>query len=169
MKYYFALMGFFIAVDQATKGWAMVALNFYETKPFIPNFIDLTLLENKGVSFSFLSNLPDWIRLPLLIGVSLIASIWLIYYFVKEYEQSNLFFRYSFSMIIAGAISNLVDRCFGGAVTDFLHFRWYETSFFVNNLADVFISIGVVLFLFSQSKKPQINKVDHSSGLTNTK
>ncbi len=163
MKYYFALIGFLIALDQATKIWAMSALNFYETRPFIPNLIDLTLLENKGISFSFLSDLPDWFRLPLLIGVSLIASIWLVYHFVKEYETSNLFFRYSFSMIISGAVSNLVDRSFDGAVTDFLHFRWYDTSFFVNNLADIFISIGVVLFLLSQSKKDQTNEKTDSA------
>ncbi|MCZ6748311.1 MAG: signal peptidase II, partial [SAR324 cluster bacterium] len=55
--------------------------------------------------------------------------------------------EWAFLLILPGAIGNLIDRAWFGTVTDFLHFRFYSTSFFVNNVADVFISLGVVTFV----------------------
>ena len=53
----------------------------------------------------------------------------------------------AFQLILAGAIGNLIDRALFGVVTDFIHFRFYSTSFFVNNIADILISAGVVAYL----------------------
>jgi signal peptidase II len=49
--------------------------------------------------------------------------------------------------IIPGAVGNLIDRVLYSHVTDFLQFRWYDVGFFSNNLADIYISAGVVIFL----------------------
>ena len=71
----------------------------------------------------------------------------MIYYQTRYWKEIDFNSRIGLIFVIPGATGNLVDRFFYGYVTDFIHFRWYETSFFVNNLADCFISIGVIFFI----------------------
>ena len=109
--------------------------------------MDLTHVHNRGVSFSFLADISDSIRIPLLVGVSLIATVAMLYYQSRYWEELDFCTRAGLTCVIPGAAGNLVDRVFYGYVTDFFHFRWYETSFFVNNIADCFISVGVLFFI----------------------
>ena len=147
MKLYFSMMIVLLAIDEGTKVWVRSHILGTDLIPIIPNLIDLTFVENKGVSFSFFSDLPDMIRLPFLIGLPSLVVLWMLYFLIKEQHQMDAFTRWGFVWIIPGAVGNLTDRILFGAVTDFMHFRWYEYSFFVNNFADCFISIGVVLLL----------------------
>ena len=62
-----------LALDQFSKIWVRETIPLYEMTPLVPNFLDLTHVQNRGVSFSFLSDLEDPIRIPLLVGVSLVA------------------------------------------------------------------------------------------------
>ncbi len=149
MKLAFGIIVILTLIDQGSKIWVRENVGMHEITPLLTNFLDLTFVENRGVSFSFLADLPDIIRLPLLIGISLIAVVWMIYYLVRHWNDLDSYMRFAFICIIPGALGNLIDRALLGAVTDFLHFRWYENSFFVNNLADCFISAGVVFFILS--------------------
>ena len=143
------IMAVLLAADQLSK---MVVHHMIEPRqiiPFIPNMIELTFVRNKGVSFSFLADLPDAFRLPLLIGVSSVAVVGMLYYLFRYWDQTDIYLKGGFVLIIPGAFGNLIDRVAYGAVTDFMHFHWYDQSFFVNNVADCFISIGVIGFLLS--------------------
>ena len=137
----------FVVLDQGAKTLVRVYVPLHQTRNLIPHLIDLTHVENKGVSFSFLGGVSDDIRLPLLIGISLLALGLLGYYWWQQRKGLNALSHFAFQLILGGAIGNLVDRVLIGAVTDFLHFRYYSTSFFVNNLADILISAGVVAYL----------------------
>jgi signal peptidase II len=118
-------------------------------------------VQNRGVSFSLLADISDSFRVPLLVGVSLLAVVAMLYYQTRYWSELDFFTRSGLVLVLPGATGNLIDRAVYGYVTDFLHFHWYETSFFVNNLADCFISFGVIFFiiplLFSKNESPSSN------------
>ena len=142
-----ALMLALLALDQLGKLWVRLEVPLHRTTPLIPNFIDLTHTENPGVSFSLLAGLAAGVRVPLLAGISLVAVAALGWYWLRHRKQMGAFAELALLLILPGAVGNLIDRAWFGVVTDFLHFRIYSTSLFVNNIADIEISAGVVAYL----------------------
>ena len=136
-------MALLILADQAVKLEVRRSVPFGQRTVLIPNLLELTHTKNDGVSFGFLAGLPGWV----LVAVSMAAIVMLTFFWVTRREKLNGMSHLAFLLILPGAIGNLIDRAFLGAVTDYLHFRFYSTSFFVNNLADILISAGVVAFL----------------------
>ena len=134
-------------LDLGSKIWVRANVPLYETTELLTNFIDLTHVTNPGVSFSFLADFSEIYRIPLLVGVSLLAVSAMLFYQTRNWNNLDFFTRSGLACVLPGATGNLVDRVVYGYVTDFFHFRWYETSFFVNNLADCFISLGVAFFI----------------------
>ena len=143
------IMFLMLALDLITKLWVRANIPLYQMNRLLENFIDLTHVQNRGVSFSFLSDMHDAIRVPLLVGVSSIAVLIMIIYQIVYWYELEFYVRLGLIFVLPGAIGNLIDRIFFGYVTDFLHFRFYEISFFVNNLADCFISIGAFFLIIS--------------------
>jgi signal peptidase II len=141
------LMILLLGLDLSSKMWVRANVPLYEITELLTNFIDLTHVQNRGVSFSFFADIADSFRIPLLVGVSLVAVVAMIFYQTRYWKELDFFTRSGLVCILPGAAGNLADRVVYGYVTDFFHFRWYETSFFVNNLADCFISLGVVFFI----------------------
>ena len=141
------LMILLFGLDLSSKIWIRANVPLYETTELLANFIDLTHVQNPGVSFSFLADFSDFFRIPLLVGVSLLAVAAMLYYQTRYWNDLDFFTRSGLACVLPGAAGNLIDRAVYGYVTDFFHFRWYETSFFVNNLADCFISLGVAFFV----------------------
>ncbi len=137
----------FLGLDLGSKIWVRANIPLYETTGLLTNFLDLTHVQNRGVSFSFLADYSDSIRIPLLVGVSLVATVAMLYYQTRYWDELDFCTCSGLACVIPGAVGNLIDRVVYGYVTDFFHFRWYETSFFVNNIADCFISVGVVFFI----------------------
>ena len=148
MRYLFAIVGL-TALDQVIKVWARAALAEGAYLELIPNFIHLTHQENRGISFSFLANLPDVWRAPLLAGVSALVILGLGVYCYRHRHSLPTSEAWGYSLILAGAMGNLIDRAWRHSVTDYMYFHWYDTGFFVNNLADDLISVGFVLILWS--------------------
>ncbi|MEE2716963.1 MAG: signal peptidase II [SAR324 cluster bacterium] len=153
-----------LALDIGTKVWVRAAVPLHELTPLLPSLLDLTHVQNRGVSFSFLADLADGIRIPLLVGVSALASLGMLYYLYRKLAAEEVWARLGLALIIPGALGNLLDRVLYGHVTDFLHFRWGETSFFVNNLADCFISFGVVALVAASWQEHRQAKNDLCSG-----
>jgi len=141
------IMIVFLGIDLGSKIWVRDNLHLYQTIELLKNFLDLTHVQNRGISFSFFSDLSDFIRIPLLVGVSSVAVIGMIYYQTRFWDELDSYTRYGLVWVLPGATGNLIDRAVYGYVTDFLHFHWYEISFFVNNFADCFISLGVIFFI----------------------
>ena len=141
------IMILLLGLDFGSKIWVRTNVPLYEITGLLTNFVDLTHVQNRGVSFSLFADFSDSLRIPLLVGVSLVAIAAMLYYQTRYWQEMDLFTRSGLVCVLPGAAGNLIDRAFYGYVTDFLHFRWYETSFFVNNLADCFISLGVIFFI----------------------
>lgn len=155
---YIVVIGILVAIDQGIKLWVRTYLTPDSFIEIIPHLIHLTYQENQGISFSLLSNLPDALRVPLLTGVSLLVILGLIVYIVYNRHQLNRGEKWGFSLILAGAIGNLIDRAFRQQVTDYMYFHFYDTSFFVNNFADDLISIGFVLMIWQSFKSKDKEK-----------
>lgn len=153
MKFYFMLGLLFAFTDQVAKEIARKFLTSESYLEVIPNMIHLTYQENKGVSFSFLNNLPDSYRVPLLVSVSTLVIVGIAFYLYRQWKNTNRIERWGFTLVLGGAIGNLIDRAFYHSVVDFMYFHFYETGFFINNLADDYISIGFVLLLINSFLK----------------
>ena len=123
----------FLGLDLGSKILVRANIPLYETTGLLTNFLDLTHVQNRGVSFRFLADYSDSIRIPLLVGVSLVAVVGMLYYLIRYRQKLDLYTRLGLEFIIPGAVGNLIDRAWFGQVTDFIHFRWYDFSFFINN------------------------------------
>jgi signal peptidase II len=141
------LMLLLTALDQASKAWVVANVPLNTQSVLIPNLINLTHIKNPGVSLGMLSDMPEAIRTPLLVGLSAVISVGMLVYLLKNYNSTENYARLGLVFIIPGAVGNLIDRILHSHVTDFLQFRWYEVGFFSNNFADIYISAGVVIFL----------------------
>ncbi|MCH8843580.1 MAG: signal peptidase II [SAR324 cluster bacterium] len=150
------VMGALLLLDQLPKIWVRAHIPMHHTMNLIPYLIDLTHVENKGVSFSMLGGLPELVRVPILVGISLAAVAVLAYYWIRYRNRMNAWTHFGFVLILAGASGNLIDRAVFGTVTDFFHFRFFETSFFVNNVADILISLGVVCYVIGLLRKSPV-------------
>ena len=146
-----------VAIDQLTK--AVVRNNMFigESKPIINNFFHLTYITNDGMAFGL--DFPGGSLLFNFVSISL--TIFLIWYYWQE-RNSNIMLRISLLCILAGAIGNLIDRILFGTVVDFLDFMIGGYHWYVFNIADSSVTVGMCLYiLFSikyQSKvKPIIN------------
>ena len=149
LSYGLFVIVFLTGLDQCSKMWIDRNIPLNDSIPIIPNFIGIAHIKNSGVSFGFLGNLPDSLRLPLLIGVSTIVSIAMLYYLIRHWSTIDRFMKIALILILPGAFGNLLDRALYGVVTDFIQFCWFEINFFSNNLADCFISIGFIFLILS--------------------
>jgi len=132
-----------IAADQLSKGWILYGLKLPEigSVALLP-FLNFTMVWNYGISMGLPigESLGKWGIIALTVAVSL----WLLHWLKKSERK---FEALSLSLIIGGAIGNIIDRFLHGAVVDFVHLHAGGYSFYVFNLADSSISIGVVLLL----------------------
>ncbi|MCX7174326.1 MAG: signal peptidase II [Proteobacteria bacterium] len=140
------LSGLVIALDQATKAVLASAFRLGESLTLTP-FFDLVFVFNRGAAFNFLSDAAGWQRW-FFIGLALIISAWIIA-MLKRHAAEKLFSA-AMSLILGGAMGNVVDRVNHGAVVDFLSFHvagYYWPAF---NVADSAITVGVALMLWEQ-------------------
>jgi signal peptidase II len=142
-----------ILLDQIVKLFIQQKMELNETIPIIPNVFHITYIRNKGAAFGILSSLPDIVRIPFFIIVGITFILFIIYYFDKILKQ-NFLIKFSFSLIIGGAIGNFIDRIRFGEVIDFIEVGINEKyKWPVFNLADSAITIGVLLLIFSLMNK----------------
>jgi len=134
--------------------------NYAERLNILP-FFDLILVHNKGAAFSFLASQPGWQRWFFSI-IALGISIWLIMW-LRRTPQHQTLLGLSLSLVLAGALGNLVDRLVNGFVVDYLLVYYPPYYFPAFNLADSVIFIGVVgLFIdFWQTEKAAKRDSEH--------
>ena len=135
-----------VILDQATKWLAEALLVPFQPVPLMP-LLNLTLMYNEGAAFSFLANAGGWQRW-LFAGFALVMTtvlaIWLL-----RLEKGDRVTAVTLSLIIGGAIGNLIDRVQTGRVVDFIDFyvgTWHWPAF---NVADSAISVGIVFLLIT--------------------
>ncbi len=128
-----------VILDQATKVIAASLLDINECVVAIPYLFNFHHIKNTGAAWGMFSD-NRWVFL----AISFIAIIALPI-FLYKYRKAPFLFGFSLSLIIGGAIGNMLDRLFaeGGGVTDFIEFAFMDFPIF--NVADIFVCIGAVL------------------------
>lgn len=142
------LVAFIFALDQYTKHLVVASWNLGESLPVIPGFFSLTYLRNRGGAFGLFSDLPETWRVAFFV-VFAIATVAALIWMLRTTARNDVLQRLALTAVIGGAAGNLYDRVRYGEVVDFLDVYvrdWHWPAF---NVADSFISCGVVLLLLS--------------------
>lgn len=140
-----------ILCDQLIKVFISHSLVEYEYIDIIKNVLTITHVHNTGAAFSLLSN-----NIWLLIGISLIALVFIYFYVLKKIVYTN-FNIFVYSLLIGGIIGNLIDRLVHGYVIDYISVNIFGYHFPIFNLADIFIVVSVIL-LFIKTFQEEICK-----------
>jgi len=133
-----------LVLDQASKLAVDATMQLYESIPLLPYF-NLTYARNTGAAFSLLAQAGGWQRwlfAGLALGISSVIMVWL-----KRLQRHETLMAVSLSLILGGAIGNLIDRVAYGYVIDFLHVYYQNWHWPAFNVADSAICIGVGLML----------------------
>ena len=148
-KYYFLSLILVIA-DQLTKMMVLGSLKLYESIE-ITSFLSLTHVHNYGAAFSFLADEDGW-QQYFLVSISVIASIAIILWMSKT-STNQPYKLIALSLILSGAIGNLIDRAVFGFVIDFINLHYQDFYWPVFNVADTAITLGVILLLLVDFKQ----------------
>ena len=143
----FAIIFFTFFLDLITKNYAVNNL-LLNHSVIINAFLNFTLAFNYGAAFSFLSDAGGWQRWFFVI-FSIVVISFIAYILIKD--QDSEYIAYSF--IFGGALGNLYDRFLLGYVIDFIEFHYNNFYWPIFNIADIAISIGIILLLYSMFSK----------------
>ena len=144
-----------IVLDQLTKLWVLNSLPEYTAIPVIDGFWNWYRTYNTGAAFSFLSDAGGWqiwFFTLLAVAISGLLGFWL-----SRTDRSDWRQAAPYSLVIGGAVGNVIDRLMHGHVIDFIQWHWQEHYWPSFNLADSAIvagAIGIALFgLFDAKRK----------------
>ena len=138
LMFFLIILVFFL--DRYSKTFILNNLN--ENLIYINDFINFDLIWNTGIGFGFLSSSSSLIYniISVIVGIIVIALV-----FISL--KSDKFDKTVFSLIIGGALGNFYDRIFFKAVPDFIDIHYGNFHWFTFNIADIFITIGVICFI----------------------
>jgi signal peptidase II len=141
-------------LDQASKLWLLFGVRLAENGPFaVLPFMDIVLAWNRGISYGLFQQYSDLGRWALVL-VSAVAAVWLGRWMWRESRPLTVV---ALALIIGGALGNGVDRAVYGAVVDFVHLHWGRFSWYIFNIADAAIVVGVAALLY-ESFRPGSDK-----------
>lgn len=143
-----------IILDQTSKLLADHFLNYHQAVELIPMF-NFTLMYNTGAAFSFLAQAGGWQRWFFLALTSIVSLF--IYVWIRKLKSHQILQATALSMILGGAIGNLIDRSIYGHVIDFLDVYYQQHHWPAFNIADSAISIGAFLLIYDTLKNKDEN------------
>ncbi|MDI9331838.1 MAG: signal peptidase II [Alphaproteobacteria bacterium] len=148
-----ALSAVVLGLDQLSKAWVVTHFNWGDSQT-VTWFFNLVRVHNEGAAFSFLSQAGGWQRW-FFTALGLSAALFMLW-LLRSHGQQKLF-AFALSMLMGGAVGNVIDRLIHGHVIDFLdfHFDWLEPIFLGGhfpafNLADSAITLGAACLLLDE-------------------
>ena len=138
------------SIDRITKNLILKYSEIHNTI-FINDFLNFELVWNTGIGFGLLSlsNVFFYNLITILIFLIII-------YIVYMFKKLSMIERYYFSLILGGAVGNFYDRVDLNAVPDFIDLHYKNFHWFTFNFADIFITMGIIIYLFSGFNKKEI-------------
>ena len=131
-----------VALDQWSKWMIKTSYNLYQSEPIIEGFFYFTYVTNDGMAFGL--SFPGGKTTLLIVTLILTGVImWMLW---KEKNSHNLI-RYGLTLILAGAIGNMIDRILYGKVVDFLDIMIGSFNWYIFNVADSAVTSGMILFI----------------------
>ena len=131
-----------IAFDQWSKWLIKSSFSLYQSQPVIEDFFHLTYITNEGMAFGL--TLPGG-KLVLLI-LTIILTGFIAGYLWNE-RNGHPFIKYGLALIFSGAIGNLIDRMIYGKVVDFIDIMIGDFNWYIFNVADTSVTVGMCLFV----------------------
>jgi signal peptidase II len=138
-----------IVLDQLTKTLIVNAFELGETLR-ITSFFNLVRVHNTGAAFSFLAGASGWQRW-FFVGLGAAASVFIVWMLRRHPTQTV--FCMAVSLILGGALGNVIDRLLHGYVIDFIQVHWAGWYFPSFNVADSAITVGAVLLVFDELRR----------------
>jgi signal peptidase II len=140
----YTVAGLVFILDQISKYWIVNIVRLPDVGSIgVLPFFRLTFVGNVGVSmgmFTAQSDVGRWSLVAVTATIAAVVAVWI----AREKQRLDVL---ALGLVLGGALGNIVDRVRFGYVVDFLHFFWGDKSFWVFNVADAAISLGVILLL----------------------
>ena len=138
--YFFIIIFTIFFLDRITK--IKILSNFGESVYFVNNYLNFDLIWNIGIGFGIMSTSSSVIYNLITFTIGFVI-LFLLYIFLISQKLEKI----SYSIIIGGALGNFYDRLVFNAVPDFIDIHYNNFHWFTFNVADIFISIGVLIFI----------------------
>ena len=143
---YFVTVFFIFLADRISKLYILSILeNFGNVNININSYINFVLVWNSGIAFGLLSF--DQSEIYNLITIFIIFINLLIVYLIIKIKDIRAYF---FLIVLGGSLGNLFDRIYYSAVLDFIDISFKNFHWFIFNVADIFISIGIICLIFAE-------------------
>jgi signal peptidase II len=139
-------IGTIVVVDQISKFIVKATIPLYDKHVVIPNFLDVTHVQNTGAAFGLLNAANFPYKSAVMIGIATLALVAISLY-ARQLGAHERLSRYGLALILGGAFGNLIDRAIAGYVVDFVDVYWGEAHFWAFNVADAAITVGAILVL----------------------
>ena len=138
----YGLIVVIVALDQWSKWAIKTSFNLYQSKPVIQDLLHFTYVTNDGMAFglSFPGGRHILLIMTILLTGFIIGFLW------KE-KNGHPLIKYGLALILSGAIGNLIDRLLYGKVVDFLDIMIGDFHWYIFNIADSSVTIGMILFI----------------------
>jgi signal peptidase II len=138
-----------ILLDQFTKVLILGNFQLGDSR-YVTSFFNVVRVHNTGAAFSFLANAAGWQRW-FFVGLGAVATVFILV-MLKRHGQQTLFAT-ALSLILGGAIGNVIDRLLHGYVVDFIQVHWSGRAFPSFNVADSAITVGAVLLIWDEVRR----------------
>lgn len=129
-----------LLLDQLSKLYIDSSFRVYDSVTVFKNFFHITYIRNPGAAFGIFADNDASFRIPFFLTLSLIAAAGILFFY-RTVE--DILLQVALSLILGGAIGNMIDRARYGEVIDFIDVHWYNKHWPAFNLADSAITIGV--------------------------
>ena len=141
----FSIIFIFLA-DRLSKFYIIIlSKKNFNQEIFQSKYLDLVLIWNDGIAFGLLSIQENYLYnfITLIIGLIILVLIYLIY-------KSKNFKKFSYILVTGGALGNIFDRIVYKSVPDFIDFHFNGFHWFIFNIADIFITLGVICLIYDE-------------------
>ncbi len=144
-----ALACIVIVADQFTKALIVNAFQ-YGDSVYVNAILNIVRAHNTGAAFSFLAGAGGWQRW-FFVGLSVVAAVFIVVMLRRHGKQA--LFATALSLILGGAVGNVMDRLWHGYVVDFIQVHWADWYFPAFNMADSAITLGAVLLIWDELRR----------------
>ena len=155
--YYFLISLSIFALDRISKIYVInIAEKFGQVDIYINKFLNIILVWNSGIGFGLLSFEKEFLY-NLITLIIILVNFVILYLGIK----SNNFKGFLFFIILGGSLGNLFDRLYYSAVPDFIDINYNGFHWFIFNVADIFISVGIICLIFAElffNKNERLNE-----------
>ena len=153
-KYYFAIISLIFFLDRISK---LIILKISEPTGdlniIFNSFINFNLVWNRGIGFGFFS-FHDQLYYNVLTLIIIIITIVIVWLMVVSQNYD----KFGYSLIAGGSLGNIFDRIFYSSVVDFIDIHINNHHWFIFNIADVFITLGIIILIYSEIKGKKVQK-----------